>query len=144
MLKHVRVMVFGTFDFLHVGHLRLFEQAKKHGTHLTAVVARDETVVKTKGKKPVFGETERWRLVAALRIVDKAVLGNNYFRDKTEIILENRPDVIVLGYDQNIDPKKLKAELAAKAWRGKIVRAKGHLAGTAKTSKLKKRILQAG
>ncbi|MCH9030625.1 MAG: adenylyltransferase/cytidyltransferase family protein [Bacteroidetes bacterium] len=53
------VMIFGTFDILHKGHLNLFDQAKKHGDFLIAVIARDKTVVKVKDREPKHNEKER-------------------------------------------------------------------------------------
>ena len=53
------VMVFGTFDILHLGHIDLFLQAKKYAEHLIAVVARDERAKKIKGKAPIHSEEER-------------------------------------------------------------------------------------
>lgn len=41
-----KVLIFGSFDSLHKGHLNLFKQARKHGDKLIAVVARDETIKK--------------------------------------------------------------------------------------------------
>ena len=47
-----KIIVFGTFDILHKGHLNLFKQAKQHGDYLMAVIARDKNVKKAKGKFP--------------------------------------------------------------------------------------------
>src|SRR3972149_5931200 len=104
-----RVMVFGAFDGLHPGHLDFFKQAKKYGDFLIVSVARDENVKKIKGKEPLFGEEERFELIANLKVVDKAILGaahNFYVHIKME-----RPDVICLGYDQWAKEEEVKAEL---------------------------------
>ena len=140
--KKVRTaMVFGTFDFLHIGHQHFFAFAHGLADRLMVVIARDETVAKTKKRKPIFSERERRDLVRQLRIVDEALLGLDYFRDKTEIILEHNPDIVVLGYDQPIDMRALKKELYEKGWRGIIRRAAPYRAPTAKTSRIKRRIL---
>ena len=44
------VMAFGTFDLMHPGHEYFLRQAKKRGDYLIAVIARDSTVKKLKGK----------------------------------------------------------------------------------------------
>ena len=49
-----KVMVFGTFDYLHEGHKDFFRQAKQYGDELVVVVARDETVKQIKGKLQAF------------------------------------------------------------------------------------------
>jgi len=92
------VMVFGTFDILHLGHMNMFEQAKKHGSHLTVVVARDKRSETLKKRENVHNENERRELVSHIDIVDEAVLGNH--GDVYKIIKEKKPDIIALGYDQ--------------------------------------------
>ena len=101
-------MCFGTFDIFHLGHLNLFQQAKKHGDYLIVVIARDETKRKL-NKIPHFNEKERLEVINGLKIVDEAVLG--YSDDLFRIIEEKNPDIICLGYDQSITEKELKAEL---------------------------------
>ena len=52
-----RVLAASVFDILHYGHLRFLEEAKKAGgedAELIVVVARDSTVLKLKGRKPIF------------------------------------------------------------------------------------------
>ena len=66
-----KIMVFGTFDVLHKGHINFFKQAKKHGDHLLVVVARDKTVSLIKGIKPHYDEKERLKSVK--KYVDKVV-----------------------------------------------------------------------
>ena len=92
-----KVVVAGTFDILHLGHLWLLNKAKEHGDRLIVVVSRDESVERIKGRKPVFPEEERLELVRNLRMVDEAILGHSM--DKLKVIEELRPDVLVLGPD---------------------------------------------
>ncbi len=99
-----KVMIFGTYDILHKGHLNFFEQARKYGDNLIVVVARDKTVEKVKGRKPLSNEKKRLKTIR--KYVDKAVLG--YIRDKYKIIKLFKPDVICLGYDQKASLKDLK------------------------------------
>ena len=72
-----RVMIFGTYDILHPGHLDFFRQAKQHGDVMIAVVARDQNVVRIKGKQPVHSEEKRRVRVETVPDVDVAVLGNS-------------------------------------------------------------------
>ncbi|MBI5226005.1 FAD synthase [Candidatus Micrarchaeota archaeon] len=134
----VRVMVAGAFDFLHPGHLDLFRQAKKHGDELVVVVARDASVEKTKGKKPVFSENERLEVVQSVRFVDRAVLGGmgHWF----DVLLDVKPDVLLLGYDQKVDETALAAFLAKRGLKTKILRAKSFEAHKFKSSKLKEHL----
>jgi FAD synthetase len=96
------VLASGVFDLLHLGHVKFLEEAKKAGgtnAELLVIVARDRTVQKTKGRKPIMPENQRRALVEALRVVDEAVLGLEDF-DIGDVIERVKPDVIALGYDQ--------------------------------------------
>ena len=92
----------GVFDLLHLGHVRFLEDAKKAGgknAKLIVIIARDSTVEKMKGRKPIMSEDQRCALVESLKVVDEAVLGVEHF-DIGEVIKQIKPDVIALGYDQ--------------------------------------------
>lgn len=95
-----KVLVFGTFDILHLGHAHFLKKAKKYGDHLTVVVARDATVRKIKGQKAIFCENSRLNNLKKLNIANKVRLGN--LGDKYKVITDEKPDVIALGYDQKI------------------------------------------
>jgi cytidyltransferase-like protein len=92
----MKVMVFGTFDILHKGHLNFFKQAGKYGDYLIAVIARDKTVKQVKGILP--HHKEKIRLNQVKKHVDKAVLG--MIKNKYKVIEKYKPDIICLGYDQ--------------------------------------------
>ena len=96
------VLASGVFDLLHLGHVKFLEEAKKTGgknAELVVIIARDSTVEKTKGRKPIMSENQRRALVESLKVVDEAVLGYENF-DLGEVIEHVKPDVIALGYDQ--------------------------------------------
>jgi FAD synthetase len=100
--KHRVVLASGVFDLLHLGHVKFLEEAKKAGgenAELIVIIARDSTVQKTKGRKPIMPENQRRTLVESLRVVDEAVLGFENF-DIAEVINRIKPDVVALGYDQ--------------------------------------------
>ncbi len=94
-----QVLVFGTFDGLHPGHINFFEQAKKLGDELIVVVARDATVEKIKGRRPRKNENARLSDVKNAGIAGAVLLGN--IGNPYEIIKKIKPDIIALGYDQN-------------------------------------------
>ncbi|NCF74919.1 MAG: adenylyltransferase/cytidyltransferase family protein [Xanthomonadaceae bacterium] len=93
-----KVMVFGTFDKFHPGHINFLKQAEQYGDYLIVVVARDITVKKLKGKAPKFSEKERQKEIIKSALADEVVLGK--FKNKYKLIKYFRPDVICLGYDQ--------------------------------------------
>lgn len=115
-----KIMVFGTFDILHPGHLYVLKQARKYGDNLAAVVARDATVLKIKKHCPHNPEKIRVKNLKNTKLVDKVILGN--LGDKLTVVKKIKPDIIILGYDQNNFVKEL-SEAFPKI---KIVRLKSY------------------
>jgi len=96
------VLASGAFDLVHFGHIRFLEEAKRAGgenARLIVVVARDKTIERLKGKKPVIPEDQRRAVVEALKPVDVALLG---FEDLSiaDVLEQLKPDVVAVGYDQ--------------------------------------------
>jgi len=115
-----RVFVAGTFDLLHPGHVSLLEHASKLG-RVYVVVARDSTVEKLKGKRPVLSETSRLRVVGSVRYVYDAVLGDP--EDMLAPVEKIKPDIIVLGPDQPFDEDELAETIESRlGYRPRIVR----------------------
>jgi D-beta-D-heptose 7-phosphate kinase/D-beta-D-heptose 1-phosphate adenosyltransferase len=88
----------GCFDLLHVGHITLLEQARRTGDRLIVAINSDASVRELKGPtRPVVGERDRARVLAALAAVDAVVI----FGEPTplEMILAVQPDVLVKGGD---------------------------------------------
>lgn len=130
------VMCAGTFDIIHPGHLFYLSEAKKYGERLVVVVARDDTSASFKGKKPLHNESERLEKVRMLEIVDRAVLGHH--GDIFKIIEELRPDVICLGYDQNIQKNQLEDELKKRGIKSEVIRIGDYMPHIYKSSKFRK------
>lgn len=63
------VLCHGTFDLLHIGHIRHFEAAKKHGDILIVTLTADRYVKKGVGR-PAFSQDLRAEMIAALGMVD--------------------------------------------------------------------------
>jgi FAD synthetase len=110
--KNKIVLASGTFDLLHLGHVRFLEEAKKAGgkdAELVVIVARDSTVKARKGKKPIMPEDQRRALVESLKVVDEAILGwEDFSIDK--VIERIKPDIVAVGHDQDgIENELLKA-----------------------------------
>lgn len=130
------VLVAGTFDHLHAGHTDFFRQAQRLGD-VVAIVARDHNVHSIKQRQP--GESERQRLakVAKHPYITRARLGNT--TDFLQPLLEEQPDIIALGYDQQTFPiSKLKSLLNAHNLHPKIIRLKSYQPKKFKTSLLRK------
>jgi cytidyltransferase-like protein len=119
-----KIMIFGTFDGLHKGHLNFFRQAKNFtkNSFLIVSIARDKNVLRIKGYKPTFNEIKRQALVKKCKVVNKVVLAGetNYLHH----ILKENPSVIALGYDQKAYVKELTKDLKNKKLSIKIIRLK--------------------
>ena len=96
MLTIVTVLAHGTFDLLHLGHVRFLEQAKKLGDRLIVIVTADDYVRKGPGR-PVFTAAERCEILSALRCVD----GTCIVYDETALpaIKEYHPQLYAKGSD---------------------------------------------
>ena len=133
-----KIMVFGTFDGLHPGHLNLFKQAKnlsKNG-FLIVSIARDSNVFKIKGRKTRLSEKSRVELVKNSKIVDKVVLSG--VKNHLPHILKEGPEIIALGYDQKAYVKNLKKDLKQAGLLVKIVRLKPYKEKIYKNTLLRK------
>lgn len=140
MVKKEKIMVFGTFDGLHKGHLNFFKQARSlsNKPFLIVSVARDINVRKIKGRKPFLSESKRMILVKKSNQVDKVVLSGK-LKYLPHILKEN-PNIIALGYDQKEYTQTLKKDLKNKGLNVKIVRLKPFKKNIYKNSLLKKGI----
>jgi len=121
-----RVLVGGTFDIIHPGHIHYLREASKFGL-VYAVVARDVNVERIKGRKPIMREDERLAVVSSIRYVYKAVLGHE--SDFGETISRLRPDLIVLGPDQPVDESRLEDIAKKRGLNFDIVRLKERVGG---------------
>lgn len=133
-----KVMVFGTFDYLHEGHEYFLKEAKKHGDFLLAVVARDRTVAELKGKRPAHSEKERLETIVKSGIADKVLLGRPG-KDRYKIIEKIKPDVICLGYDQRFFAENLESELKKRGLKPKVIRLGPYKPETFKSSLIAKK-----
>lgn len=93
-----KVITFGVFDYFHIGHLRLFENAKKHGDYLIVAIQDEAYIKKYKPEAQIFYSNEqRIDLVKALRIVDEVII----YTDVDSAIKNIDFEVFAIGEDQN-------------------------------------------
>lgn len=70
-----KILTFGVYDYLHLGHLRLFKQCKKYGDYLIVAVQNGDYIRKFKpNAKVLYSTDERVEMLEALRIVDEVVV----------------------------------------------------------------------
>jgi len=134
----VKVMIFGTFDIVHCGHLHMFKEAKDYGDKLIVVVARDKNVEVNKGGETLHDENERVEFLQHLRLVDEAILGDEF--DVYKVIANKKPDIIALGYDQKIYVDKLAKAITNFGLTCKIVKLSPYKENKFKTNKIRKRL----
>jgi D-beta-D-heptose 7-phosphate kinase/D-beta-D-heptose 1-phosphate adenosyltransferase len=92
----------GCFDLLHVGHITLLEDCRRFGSKLVLGLNTDASICRLKGpSRPIVGERERARVMAALAAVDAVVL----FEEDTplELIRALQPNVLVKGGDYTVE-----------------------------------------
>lgn len=95
-----KVLTVGVYDYFHLGHLRLFKNARELGDYLIVAVQDGNFILKTKPDAKVLYTTEqRKELVGALRVVDEVVT----YTDIDVTIKNIDFDVFAIGEDQNHD-----------------------------------------
>jgi rfaE bifunctional protein nucleotidyltransferase chain/domain len=99
------VMVNGTFDVLHPGHIALLNTARSYGDHLVVAIDTDRRVKELKGdKRPINNQNDRRIMLSALKSVDIV----DFFDSTEELIIlmqRYKPDVYVKGSDWKHDTK---------------------------------------
>lgn len=133
----VRVMAAGVFDLLHPGHVHYLEGAKHHGDELVVVIARDESVAERKHPAILPEETRR-ALVAALDVVDQAILGDE--EDQFATVERVRPDVIALGHDDYHSADAVREECKRRGLDVRVVRVSEHEGDLTGTREILRRI----
>ena len=90
----------GCFDILHVGHIRLLNDAKKLGDILVVGINSDSSVKKLKGEnRPVNIESDRKTLLESLKSVDYVFTFDE--DNPLNLIKKIRPNILVKGGDYN-------------------------------------------
>jgi diphthine synthase len=137
-----KIVITGSFDIIHPGHLQFFLEAKKQlpNAELIVVLARDSSIREFKVRDPILPENHRLSVLKSISLVDKAILGNEG-SDKIRIIEEIDADLIVLGYDQWISEEKLKTELAKRNLKAKVLRLGKFGDNLTSSSEIRKRIV---
>jgi D-beta-D-heptose 7-phosphate kinase/D-beta-D-heptose 1-phosphate adenosyltransferase len=99
-----RIVVNGTFDILHRGHIELLNHAKSLGDYLLVCIDSDALVSYKKGQdRPVNNQWERMLLLKNLKAVDDVWI----FNSDTELedqLCEYKPHVMVKGSDYRNKP----------------------------------------
>lgn len=93
----VRVLTYGTFDYLHIGHINILRRAKALGDYLMVGLSTDEFNT-LKGKRSHSTYAERKQIVEAIRFVDHVFPESNW-EQKVADIKRYEIDLFVMGDD---------------------------------------------
>lgn len=93
-----RVITFGTFDILHVGHVRILQRAKQLGHWLIVGVSSDALNFSKKSKHPIYTQADRLEIVKSVAFVDEVFIEES-LELKGEYIKAMRADILVMGDD---------------------------------------------
>jgi rfaE bifunctional protein nucleotidyltransferase chain/domain len=113
------VLTNGTFDLLHIGHVRYLEAARELGDVLVVGINSDASVRGYKGPgRPVVPQEERAEIVAALRCVDYTVIFNE--PTASALVEAMQPEVYAKGGDYTPGSKLLPEAEIVRAYGGEV------------------------
>jgi glycerol-3-phosphate cytidylyltransferase len=92
-----KVITYGTFDLMHMGHINLLKRAKDLGDYLVVAISTDEFNA-LKNKKSYHSYENRKMILEAIRYVDE-VIPESTWEQKAEDVKNHDIDVFVMGDD---------------------------------------------
>ena len=93
-----KVITFGTFDVFHIGHVSILERAKSYGDYLIVGVSSDDLNLSKKGRKPIYSEKDRKKIIKSLSCVDE-VFSETSLELKRQYINDFNADILIMGDD---------------------------------------------
>jgi D-beta-D-heptose 7-phosphate kinase/D-beta-D-heptose 1-phosphate adenosyltransferase len=94
----------GGFDLIHVGHIRFLKGAKKTADILVVALYTDNSLKRLKGhQRPIMGEKERIRIIAAFEYVDYVIVFDKGTGSFDNVLLMLKPDFLCKGSDYTVD-----------------------------------------
>ena len=93
-----KVITFGTFDVFHIGHVSILERAKSYGDYLIVGVSSDDLNLSKKGRKPIYSENDRKKIIKSLSCVDE-VFSETSLELKRQYINDFNADILIMGDD---------------------------------------------
>lgn len=92
-----KVITYGTFDLLHVGHINLLRRARELGDYLVVALSSDEFNA-IKNKKAYHPYEDREVILRSIRYVDD-VIPEYTWDQKIKDVVDNDIDIFVMGDD---------------------------------------------
>ena len=98
------IVVNGTFDILHLAHIKLLNYARSLGSYVLVLIDSDRRVQELKGPtRPVNNQQERAEMLRAIRYVDEVQIFDSD-QELRDFIKEYEPDIMVKGSDYRNKP----------------------------------------
>ena len=92
------ILCHGVFDLVHIGHIKYFEEAKKHCDRFIVFLQKDPSLHRKSKYKPVVPLYERYKTLTAIRYIDE-VYTYQTEDELLKLIEFFKPDVRILGED---------------------------------------------
>ncbi|MBT2730627.1 glycerol-3-phosphate cytidylyltransferase [Bacillus sp. ISL-75] len=92
-----KVLTYGTFDLLHVGHINILRKSKELGDFLIVGLSTDEFNIE-KNKKAYYSYQDRQLILESIRYVDH-VIPESCWEQKIQDVIDHNIDVFVMGDD---------------------------------------------
>ncbi|CAM2898014.1 glycerol-3-phosphate cytidylyltransferase [Salinicoccus roseus] len=92
-----KVITYGTFDLIHMGHINILRRAKKMGDYLVVAISTDEFNT-MKHKQAYYSFEQRKQILEAIRYVDE-VIPEHTWDQKIQDVKEHDIDIFVMGHD---------------------------------------------
>jgi glycerol-3-phosphate cytidylyltransferase len=97
-MNNKRVITFGTFDVLHIGHINILERAASLGSQLVVGISSDNLNFQKKGRNPIYCEDDRVKIISSLKFVDEVFIEES-LELKGQYIKDFNADILVMGDD---------------------------------------------
>lgn len=107
------VAVSGGFDPIHLGHLRMFKEAKKLGNHLVVIINSDGWLRRKKGGY-FMSATERAEIISEFKCVDEVYIYNSVKQDVCGALESIKPHIFANGGDRKKESDLPEAEVCKK------------------------------
>ncbi|WP_031547948.1 glycerol-3-phosphate cytidylyltransferase [Salinicoccus luteus] len=92
-----KVITYGTFDLIHMGHINILRRAKELGDYLVVAISTDEFNM-LKHKEAYYSFEQRKQILEAIRYVDE-VIPEETWDQKVEDVKKHDIDIFVMGHD---------------------------------------------
>jgi D-beta-D-heptose 7-phosphate kinase/D-beta-D-heptose 1-phosphate adenosyltransferase len=103
-------LITGSFDIVHLGHMRFISQAKAIDPKnlLIVVVLSDQTIRARKGEgRPLFKQSERVELLTYHKDIDYVLPWKKDWQELRDFVVDSRPKLLVVNStDSGIDNKR--------------------------------------